>query len=49
MVEGNYSGQMRRHIRAETGIWIEHALLKYDGTYWSPKEIVQKAKEVLNK
>lgn len=47
IVEMNYSGQMRRHIRAETGIWIEHALLKYNGDYLQPREVVDKAKDIL--
>ncbi len=48
IVEQNYSGQMRRHIRAETGFHIEHAFLKYDGTYLKPIEIVEFVKtEVL--
>ncbi len=47
IVEMNYSGQMRRHIRAETGIWIEHALLKYNGDYLQPEEVVKKVKELL--
>ncbi len=49
IVEMNYSGQMRRHIRAETGIWIEHALLKYDGDYLQPREVVDKVRELMGK
>ncbi len=48
IVEMNYSGQMRRHIRAETGIWIEHAFLKYNGDYLQPREIVNKVKNILS-
>jgi 2-oxoglutarate ferredoxin oxidoreductase subunit alpha len=40
IVEGNYSGQMQRHIRAETGIDIEYSYNKYDGDYLRPSEIV---------
>ena len=45
IVEQNFSGQMRRHIRAETGFHIEHAFLKYDGTYLKPQEIVDFVKK----
>ncbi len=45
IVEGNYSGQMKRHIRAETGIDIEYSYNKYDGDYLKPYEIVNFVKE----
>jgi 2-oxoglutarate/2-oxoacid ferredoxin oxidoreductase subunit alpha len=41
IVEVNYTGQMRRHIRAETGFHIEHFVRKYDGESLLPKEIVE--------
>ncbi|MHA1912715.1 MAG: 2-oxoacid:acceptor oxidoreductase subunit alpha [Candidatus Kariarchaeaceae archaeon] len=47
IVEQNYSGQMKRHILAETGIEINYELLKYDGSYLKTKEIVEKVKEVM--
>ncbi len=47
IIEGNYSGQVRRHIHAETGFWIPHAFLKYDGTYLKPKEVVDFVMEVV--
>jgi 2-oxoglutarate/2-oxoacid ferredoxin oxidoreductase subunit alpha len=46
LVEGNYSGQLGRLIRAETGIEIPEKLLKFDGEPFYPMEIVRKAMEV---
>jgi 2-oxoglutarate ferredoxin oxidoreductase subunit alpha len=39
-VECNYTGQMARLIRAETGVDIKDRFLKYDGEPIYPKEIV---------
>ncbi|MCY3411961.1 MAG: 2-oxoacid:acceptor oxidoreductase subunit alpha [Candidatus Heimdallarchaeota archaeon] len=47
MVEANYTGQMARHIRAETGFAFEHTLFKYDGEYMLPREVLSKIKEVV--
>ena len=47
LVEANYSGQLGRLIRAETGIHLSETLLKYDGEPFYPMEIVQKALEVV--
>lgn len=47
MVECNYTAQMARMIRAETGIEIKDRFLKYDGEPIYPFEIVRKAKELL--
>ncbi len=47
LVEGNYSGQLGRLIRAETGLEIRDKLLKYDGEPFYPMEIVRKATEVI--
>ena len=46
LVEANYSGQMGRLIRAETGIPLNDRLLKYDGEPFYPHEIVAKAREL---
>jgi 2-oxoglutarate/2-oxoacid ferredoxin oxidoreductase subunit alpha len=46
LVEANYSGQLGRLIRAETGIDLPARLLKYDGEPFYPFEIVAKALEV---
>ena len=49
MVEGNYTGQLERLIRAETG-WFPHDRLhKYDGEPFWPEEIVAKVQKVLGK
>ena len=40
IIEENYSGQMRRHIRAETGIFIEHSYNKFDGDYLRSTDII---------
>ncbi len=46
LVEGNYSGQFGRLLRAETGFVPTDRLLKYDGEPFYPHEIVAKAREV---
>lgn len=46
LVEANYTGQLGRLIRAETGIDIPQKLLKYDGEPFYPWELVAKVLEV---
>jgi 2-oxoglutarate ferredoxin oxidoreductase subunit alpha len=46
LVECNFSGQIGRLIRTETGIDIRNKLLKYDGEPFYPHEIVRKVKEL---
>ncbi|MHB8699745.1 MAG: 2-oxoacid:acceptor oxidoreductase subunit alpha [Nitrososphaerales archaeon] len=48
MVECNYTGQMARMIRAETGIEIKDRFLKYDGEPIYAFEIIRKAKEMMS-
>lgn len=48
MIEGNYTGQMQRHIRAETGFDIKDHYRRYDGEYILPREVVAAIKEKLN-
>lgn len=49
MIEGNYTGQLERLIRAESG-WFPHDRLhKYDGEPFWPEDIVAKVKSVLTK
>jgi 2-oxoglutarate/2-oxoacid ferredoxin oxidoreductase subunit alpha len=43
LVEGNYSGQFGRLLRAETGIELPDKFLKYDGEPFYPQEIVARA------
>lgn len=47
LVEGNYTGQLGRLIRAETGLHLPNTLLKYDGEPFYPHELVARAQEVL--
>jgi 2-oxoglutarate ferredoxin oxidoreductase subunit alpha len=47
-IEANYTGQMARMIRAETGIEIKDKFLKYDGEPIYAYEIVKAAKGVAN-
>jgi 2-oxoglutarate ferredoxin oxidoreductase subunit alpha len=47
MVEGNYTGQFARLLRAETGYRPDHMLTKYDGEPFEPREIVARALQVI--
>jgi 2-oxoglutarate ferredoxin oxidoreductase subunit alpha len=47
LVEANYSGQLGRLIRAETGIDCPVKFLKFDGEPFYPMEIVGRALEVM--
>jgi len=48
VVENNYSGQLARHIRAETGFTVDGKILKYDGEPFEPHHIVARIKEILH-
>ncbi len=48
IIESNYTGQMERFIRQETGISIPNHLRKYDGEPFGPAEVIQKVKEILS-
>ncbi|MBI3329260.1 MAG: 2-oxoacid:acceptor oxidoreductase subunit alpha [Nitrospinae bacterium] len=47
-VEQNFTAQLARHIRAETGIKMDEKILKYDGEPLEPHQIVERVKEVLH-
>jgi 2-oxoglutarate ferredoxin oxidoreductase subunit alpha len=47
LIEANYSGQLGRVIRAETGIDFPHRFMKYDGEPFYPMEIMGQAMEVV--
>lgn len=47
-LEMNYTGQLARFIRQETGIVCNKSVLKYDGGQISPSEIVKRVSEVLS-
>lgn len=46
-VEGNYTGQFSRLLRAETGYKVDHMLTKYDGEPFAPREIEARAVQVI--
>jgi pyruvate/2-oxoacid:ferredoxin oxidoreductase alpha subunit len=46
-VEANYTGQLVRLIRMETGISVQHHLRKYDGEPFEPKQVVDQARTIL--
>lgn len=46
-VEQNYTGQLAKLIRQETGIAFDHSVLKYDGRQIALEEMIQSVKEVL--
>ena len=47
VIEGNFTGQFRRHLRAETGITLDHQILKYDGEPFDPAEITRRVQAIL--
>jgi len=49
VVEGNKTNQLARLIRQETGIDVYHKRTKYDGRPFYPSEIMNYAKEILNR
>ncbi len=46
-VEGNYSGQFARFLRAETGIGVHDKILKYDGEPFEPRIIADEVKRIV--
>jgi 2-oxoglutarate ferredoxin oxidoreductase subunit alpha len=46
-VENNYSGQIVKLIRMETGISIRHHLRKFDGEPFEPKQVIDQARIIL--
>jgi len=46
-VEGNYSGQFARFLRAETGIGVRDKILKYDGEPFEPRIIADEVKRIV--
>jgi 2-oxoglutarate ferredoxin oxidoreductase subunit alpha len=46
-VEGNYSGQFARFLRAETGISVHDNILKYDGEPFEPRIIAEEVKRIM--
>jgi hypothetical protein len=46
-VEANYTGQFARHLRAETGITVDHHILKYDCEPFEPHQILEEVKAII--
>jgi 2-oxoglutarate ferredoxin oxidoreductase subunit alpha len=46
-VEGNYTGQFARFLRAETGISVHDSILKYDGEPFEPRLIAEEVKRII--
>ncbi|MBI4004037.1 MAG: hypothetical protein HY353_03365, partial [Candidatus Omnitrophica bacterium] len=46
-VEANYTGQIVKLIRMETGISIQHHLRKFDGEPFELKQVVDQARTIL--
>lgn len=46
-VEGNYTGQFVRFLRAETGIGVHDKILKYDGEPFEPRIIADEVKRIM--
>jgi len=46
-VELNYTSQMARYIRSETGVGMDGYINKYDGEPYTPKEIADEVKAIL--
>ncbi|MBU1131063.1 2-oxoacid:acceptor oxidoreductase subunit alpha [Patescibacteria group bacterium] len=49
VIEGNQTGQLKQLIRQQTGINIQHSLLKYDGRPFYPEEIVEAINKLKSK
>lgn len=47
MVEQNHSGQVRRHVAAETGVTIPDLITRYDGEPMEPAWLVARLEELL--
>lgn len=47
-MEMNYTGQMMRHIRAETGIAMDNLITGYEGELMSPNTVASRVKEILD-
>ncbi|MDP3723169.1 MAG: 2-oxoacid:acceptor oxidoreductase subunit alpha [Candidatus Omnitrophota bacterium] len=46
-IENNYTGQLVKLIRMETGCSIQHHLRKFDGEPFEPKQVVDQARTLL--
>jgi len=48
IIEMNYTGQMQRLLRMETGISISDRINKYDGEPFEPNQLYQDIKKILS-
>lgn len=48
-VEVNFTSQMARYIRSETGIGMDAYINRYDGEPFTPAEVVQRVQDILAK
>ena len=46
-VENNFTGQLVKLIRMETGLSIQHHLRKFDGEPFEPKQVIDQARTIL--
>ena len=46
-VEANFTGQIVKLIRMETGLSIRHHLRKYDGEPFEPRQVIEQARKIL--
>jgi 2-oxoglutarate ferredoxin oxidoreductase subunit alpha len=44
VVENSFSGQFARHLRAESGVTVDHVLTRYDGEPFEPAYIAERVK-----
>ena len=47
VIENNFSGQFARHLRAETGLSVDHVLTRYDGEPFEPAYITRRVRAFL--
>ncbi len=47
VVEGNYTGQFARHLRAETGYTVHDVIRRYDGEPFEPAFIAREVQRIL--
>lgn len=47
VIEGNATGQFARLVERETGVKVEHRILKYNGLQFSVEEVVERIREIL--
>jgi 2-oxoglutarate ferredoxin oxidoreductase subunit alpha len=47
VVENNFTGQFARHLRAESGVTVDHVLVRYDGEPFEPAWIAERVRALL--